>query len=47
MHVTPSSENIKLMFCECLLPENVEGLQLVKINEILYQNLPFRAKVND
>ena len=35
------------MFCECLGPENAEGLQPVKINEILYQNLHFRAKVND
>ena len=30
-----------------LLLENVEGLKTVRINELLYQKLPFHAKVND
>ena len=30
-----------------LSPPNVEGLQPVKINEILYQKLPLKAKIND
>ena len=47
MRVTPKQEKIKEMFKEALVPENVEGLMPVRINEILYQRLPFRAKVND
>ena len=45
----PSREKIKecFMAMACLLPENVEGLKTVRINELLYQKLPFRAKVND
>ena len=29
------------------MPENVDGLKPVRINEILYQKLPMRAKIND
>ena len=47
LRVTPSRDEIKLLFRDCLLPENVEGLQPVRNNEILYQNLPFNAKLND
>ena len=47
MRVTPKREKIKEMFNETLVPENVEGLLPVRINEILYQRLPFKAKVND
>ena len=35
------------MAMACLLPENVEGLKTIRINELLYQKLPFRTKVND
>ena len=35
------------MFREALVPENVDGLLPVHINEILYQHLPFKARVND
>ena len=47
LRITPKREKIKDMFKSALLPENVEGLQPVKINEVLYQRLPFRAKLND
>ena len=45
----PKREKIKELFAELseLRPENVEGLDAVKINELLYQKLPFKAKVND
>ena len=45
----PNREKFKecFMATACLLPENVEGLKTVRINELLYQKLPFRAKVND
>ena len=45
----PSREKIKecFMAMACLLPENVEGLKTMRINELLYQKLPFRAKAND
>ena len=35
------------MFQNALIPDNIEGLLPVCINEILCQRLPFRAKVND
>ena len=35
------------MFKACLVPENISGLHPVRINELLYQKLPFKAKVND
>ena len=47
MRVTPNREKIKEMFQEALLPDNVEGLLPVWINDILYQHLPFKAKEND
>ena len=49
LHETPNREKIKELFTETAgqNPENVEGLQLVRINELLYQRLPFKAKVND
>ena len=43
----PKREKIHEMFREVLVPENVEGLLPVCINEILYQHLPFKARVND
>ena len=47
MRVPPKREAIRDMFKEALLPENVDGLLPVKINEVLYHRLPFRAKIND
>ena len=47
LRVTPTSEKIKQMFQETLFPANIEGLEPVKINAMLYQSLPFRAKVAD
>ena len=46
-HVTPPHEKIKEIFKKTLLPENVYSLKLVHINEILYEKLAMRAKVND
>ena len=46
MRCPPKREDIKAMFQRALLPENVESLLPVKINEILYHRLPFRAKLN-
>ena len=43
----PSREKIKDSFKCSLLPDNVEGLQPVKINEVLYMRLPFSVKLND
>ena len=47
MRVTPRREHIRELFKEVLLPENVESLLPVKINEVLYQRLPFKAKISD
>ena len=35
------------MFKEALVPINVEGLHLVKINDSLYRKLPLKARIND
>ena len=43
----PSRDKVKELFKDCLLPENVQGLQLVHINQLLYDKLPFSFKVND
>ena len=47
LRVVPEREKIKEMFQNALIPDNIEGLLPVCINEILYQRLPFRAKLND
>ena len=49
LRLTPNREKIKQCFQETsgLMPENVEGLKQVRMNELLYQKLPFKAKVND
>ena len=46
---TPKREKIKELFAELseLKPDNIEGLDPVRINEILYRKLPFKARVND
>ena len=35
------------MFKTTLVSENIAGLNLVKINQVLYQRLPYRVKIND
>ena len=45
--ITPPREKIKQYFQDTLIPDNVDGLKPVRINEILYQKLPSRAKLND
>ena len=47
LRVVPKREKIKEMFQNALIPDNIEDLLPVCINEILYQHLPFRAKLND
>ena len=49
LQIAPNREKVKECFSETasLMPENIEGLKSVKINELLYQKLPFKAKVND
>ena len=47
MHTTPKHEKIHELFRDTLIPPNVEGLAPVHINEMLYQKLPFKAKLND
>ena len=43
----PKCTDVREMFKSCLCPENVEGLQPVKINESIYKILPARVKVAD
>ena len=40
-------EEIKEMFKQSLIPKNIEGLYPVHINELLFQKLPFKARLND
>ena len=47
LRVTPAREKIKDLFKNTLYPSNVEGLEPVRINDMLYQSLPFTAKVAD
>ena len=43
----PTKDEVKEMFRNTSVPINVEGLQPVRINEMLYRKLPFKARVND
>ena len=47
LHTRPPREKIKDMFKECMLPSNVEGLQPVRINAIVYNRLSSEMKQND
>ena len=47
LHVTSNRDQLKVLFHDCLIPDNVEGLQQVRINKILYQTLLFKAKLTD
>ena len=40
-------EEIKEMFKQSLIPKNIEGLYPFLINELLFQKLPFKARLND
>ena len=45
---TPAKrEEVRNQFKVCMLPQNVEGLRPIRINEMLYRKLPTKAKVND
>ena len=46
-HNVPDREQIKKAFKNTLILDNVEGLLPVRINEILYQHMSFRSKMND
>ena len=45
--VAPKKEEVKEMFKQALVPINVEGLYPVRINDVLYKKLPFKARVAD
>ena len=47
LRTTPKKEKVKELFKSALLPENVEGLLPVQINELLYQCLPSRFHFAD
>ena len=47
LHNLPSRDKVKELFKNCMLPSNVEGLQPVKINAIVYDKLNANYKVND
>ena len=47
LRVTPPREFVWDLFKKMLQPDNIEGLKPVKINEVLYQSIPFSAKIND
>ena len=40
-------EEIKEMFKQSLIPKNIAGLYPVRINELLFQKLPFKVRLND
>ena len=46
-HVPPKREETKKLFENSLCPENVLGLQPVRINEMLYKTLPKSTKISD
>ena len=43
----PPREKVKAMFKECMLPVNVDGLNPVRINSLVYDKLSVYHKVND
>ena len=45
--IPAKKEEIKEMFKQSLVPKNIEGLHPVRINELLFQKLPFKARLND
>ena len=47
LRVLPPRDKVKELFRQCMLPINVDGLQPVKINSIVYEKLNASFKVND
>ena len=47
LRIVPSRDKVKELFKQCMLPTNLEGLKPVRINDLLYEKLPFNYKVND
>ena len=45
--ITPSRDSVRELFKEIIGPDNVRGLNPVRINDVIYQALPFKAKIND
>ena len=45
--ITPSRESVRELFKEIIGPDNVRGLDPVRINDVIYQALPFKAKISD
>ena len=43
----PNKNEIKLAFDQCKIPNNVKSLAPIRINDIIYQMLPFKAKELD
>ena len=43
----PNKNDIKLAFEQCKIPNNVKSLAPIRINDIIYQRLPFKAKEQD
>ena len=44
---SPNKQEIKELFQQCLIPNNVEALNPIRINELLYPRLPFKSKEID
>ena len=44
---SPNKQEIKELFQQCLIPNNVEALNPIRINELLYPRLTFKSKEID
>ena len=47
LRAAPPRERIHELFKDCMLPENIEGLLPVKINDLLYTRLSLESRIND
>ena len=47
LRAAPPRDCIRELFKDCMLPENVEGLLPVKINDLLYTRLSLESRIND
>ena len=47
LRVAPPRDKVKEYFKRCMIPENVDGLLPVRINQLLYEKLNFNGKLND
>ena len=43
----PEKNDIKMAFDQCKVPINIKSLGPIRINDIIYQRLPFKAKESD